>query len=76
MTFEAALPLLKKGKKLIRSNWEGSEEYIFLVTQPDFNGEAVNPYFLIKTRETPSLSQFQPTVCDVLADDWQVVAAS
>lgn len=73
MTFEAILPEIKKGKKAIRKGWGGSELYIFEVQQPTEAGEAVTPYFLIRTEETPALSMFQPTVCDILADDWALV---
>ncbi|MFC6170759.1 DUF2829 domain-containing protein [Loigolactobacillus jiayinensis] len=73
MSFNEILPLLAAGKKVIRAGWEGSEEYIFLVNDATYQGEAVNPYFLIKTDETPSLSMFQPTSCDLLATDWQLV---
>ncbi|MFD1319350.1 DUF2829 domain-containing protein [Loigolactobacillus zhaoyuanensis] len=73
MTFNEALPLLSSGKKVIRSGWGGSEQYIFLVADATYQGAAINPYFLIKTDETPSLSMFQPTSCDLLATDWQIV---
>lgn len=73
MTFEAILPALKAGKKAVRTGWGGSELYIFEVTDDTYHGEAVNPYLLIKTEEEPSLSMFQPTSCDVLTDDWQLV---
>lgn len=73
MTFEAILPEIKNGKKAIRQGWDGSELYIFEVQQPKEAGEAVTPYFLIRTKETPALSMFQPTVCDILADDWVLV---
>ncbi|AUJ31230.1 MAG: DUF2829 domain-containing protein [Liquorilactobacillus nagelii] len=70
MKFEQALPLLRQGKKLIRQSWQSGEKYIFLVDQPKHAGQAVNPYFLIKTAEIPALSMFQPTSCDLLAEDW------
>ncbi|GAF41873.1 hypothetical protein FC83_GL002640 [Agrilactobacillus composti DSM 18527 = JCM 14202] len=73
MTFEEILPEIKQGKKAIRQGWGGSELYIFEVQQPVEAGEAVTPYFLIRTKETPALSMFQPTVCDILADDWRLV---
>jgi hypothetical protein len=73
MSFNEVLPLLAAGKKVIRNGWEGSEQYIFLVNDATYHGEAINPYFLIKTDEVPSLSMFQPTSCDLLATDWQVV---
>lgn len=73
MKFNEALDALKKGKKVIRAGWGGSEEYVFEVADGKYKGEAINPYFLIKTDEKPSLSMFQPTSCDVLADDWKIV---
>ncbi|UQS81711.1 DUF2829 domain-containing protein [Bombilactobacillus folatiphilus] len=73
MTFEEALILLKQGKHLIRQGWDGSEEYIFLVQNAMYQSEPINPYFLIRTQEVPALSVFQPTDCDLLADDWKIV---
>ena len=52
MTFEEILPQIKAGQKVIRDSWTGSELYIYEVQQPLENGEAVDPYFLIKTKET------------------------
>ena len=73
MTFEEVLPELKKGKKAVRTGWGGCEEYIFVVSGDTLNGEEINPYLMIKTKENPSLSQFMPTSCDVLANDWKLV---
>lgn len=74
MTFEEVLPELKKGKKVVRTEgWGGSEEYIFVVDNDTLNGEKVNPYLMIRTKEESALSQFMPTSCDVLADDWKIV---
>ena len=69
MTFEEILPQLKAGKKAVRTKgWGDCEEYVFVVS-----GEEINPYLMIRTKEKPALSQFMPTSCDVLADDWKVV---
>ncbi|KRL86739.1 DUF2829 domain-containing protein [Ligilactobacillus apodemi] len=74
MTFEQILPALKAGKKAVRTvGWGGSEEYIFVVNDDTLHGEKINPYLMIKTKEEPALSQFMPTSCDVLADDWELV---
>lgn len=72
MTFEQILPDLKKGKKAIRTGWEGTELYIVLVSGAQFENSPVTPYFLIKTSDE-SFSAWSPTSCDVLADDWQWV---
>lgn len=74
MTFEEVLPGLKAGKKAVRTQgWGDSEEYIFVVSGDTLNGELINPYLMIRTKEQPALSQFMPTSCDVLADDWEFV---
>lgn len=74
MTFEEILPLLKKGAKIIRKNWSGTEEYVVLVAEDTFENLPVTPYLLIKTSDE-GFSSFAPTVCDILAEDWQVVEA-
>lgn len=74
MTFEEVLPALKAGKKAVRTKgWGASEEYIFVVSDDTLAGEKINPYLMIRTKEEPALSQFMPTSCDVLADDWELV---
>lgn len=72
MTFEEILPLLKKGAKIIRKGWGGFELYVELVENQQYDGAEVTPYFLIKTSDE-GFSMFSPTVCDILADDWEVV---
>lgn len=72
MTFEEMLPHLKAGKKVVRTNWEGTELWVELVHPSDFKGDHVNPYFLIKT-EDEAYSIWTPNVCDVLAEDWTIV---
>lgn len=69
MTFEEMLPLLKQGKKMVRANWEGTELWVELVDDKVFKGEVMNPYFVIKT-EDEAFSIWEPTSCDVLANDW------
>lgn len=73
MTFEEALPLLKAGRKVIRKGWPGAELYVKLVEETEHDGERLNPYFLINV-EGEGYTMFSPTVCDILADDWEVVA--
>lgn len=70
MTFEMALKELKKGKKITRKAWKSGEIGIFLLKNPSFKNGKINPMILIETVEIPKYSQFQPTSCDVLADDW------
>lgn len=72
MTFEEALTLLKNGKKVIRKGWPGAELYVKLVGESTHDGETLNPYFLINVRGE-GYTMFQPTVCDILAEDWEEV---
>ena len=72
MTFEKILPILKQGGKAIRQQCNGDEEFVIVVENQTFAGVPVTPYMLIKTT-SEGYSSFAPTVCDVLADDWQVV---
>lgn len=69
MTFEQILPLLKEGKKAVRTNWEGTELWVELVEDKTYKGEVLNPYFLIKT-EDEAFSMWSPNCCDLLAEDW------
>lgn len=72
MTFEEILPHLKKGGKAIRSGWGGAEEYIVLMEERQLEGHHLNPFFVIQV-SGEGLTMFQPTVCDILAQDWEIV---
>lgn len=68
MTFEEILPKLRQGADIIRDGWGGAEEYVKLVDPKEFEGQAITPYFLISVAGE-GFSMFQPTVCDILAED-------
>lgn len=73
MNFEQALSILKNGGKINRTGWSGAEEYVLLVNQPDtIDGVEVLPYFAIRVTGE-GYAMFQPTVCDILAEDWEIV---
>lgn len=72
MTFEEALIQLKSGQKIIRQGWGGLENYIKLVESTSLDGEVLNPYFVIHVTGE-GYTMFQPTVCDILAEDWALV---
>ncbi|GAB4073794.1 DUF2829 domain-containing protein [Barrientosiimonas marina] len=72
MTFEAILPSLKAGGKVIRTGWSGSEQYVKLIGESTYEGETLNPYMLINV-EGEGYTMFTPAVCDILADDWEMV---
>lgn len=72
MTFEEALIQLKSGQKIIRQGWGSLENYIKLVESTSLDGEVLNPYFVIHVTGE-GYTMFQPTVCDILAEDWALV---
>lgn len=72
MNFEIALTYLKSGGKVIRSGWNGAEKYIKIVKESVHDGEILNPYFVINV-EGEGYTVFTPTVCDLLAEDWEKV---
>lgn len=72
MTFEEILPHVRAGEKIIRDGWGGAELYVRLVEKQVFEGENLNPYFLINV-EGEGYTMFSPTVCDILAEDWSIV---
>lgn len=72
MTFEEVLPRLKSGERVIRKGWGGAEEYVALVPDRELDGEHLNAFFVIQVTGE-GLTMFQPTVCDILAEDWEIV---
>lgn len=72
MTFEEILPRLKAGKKVIRENWGGAELYVKLIGEGELDDLKMNPYFVINV-VGEGYTMFQPTVCDILANDWKIV---
>lgn len=72
MNFETALTNLKTGGKVIRSGWGGAEKYIKIVKESEYEGQILNPYFVINV-EGEGYTIFTPTVCDLLAEDWENV---
>ncbi|WEV60362.1 DUF2829 domain-containing protein [Streptococcaceae bacterium ESL0729] len=77
MTFEEILPGLKAGKKYVRKNWGGAENFVKLydsITLETGEKLTVTPYFLINVSgEGEGYSMWSPTPCDVLATDWVLV---
>ncbi len=72
MNFEAALKELKSGGRVIRNGWGGAEKYIKIVKEGVHDGQILNPYFVINV-EGEGYTIFTPTVCDLLAEDWEKV---
>lgn len=72
MTFEEILPQLKAGAFVKRQGWSGAEIYVRIVEEHALLEVKITPYFVILV-EGEGFSMFQPTVCDILAEDWVLV---
>lgn len=72
MKFEEILPQFKEGAKIIRQGWGGAEEYVKYIPETTIDDETMTPYFVIMVTGE-GYSMFQPTVCDILAEDWMIV---
>jgi len=86
MNFGDALALIKEGKKLQRSGWNGSGMFVylvhgstFIVNRPPLNamyaeGTEINyrPHIDLKAADG-TCGVWSPSNSDTLADDWMVV---
>ena len=86
LTFGDALHMLKTGKKVARSGWNGKGMFVFLVNGSTFQvsrapllgifpeGTEINyrPHIDIKNVDG-SISTWVPSIGDVMAEDWIVI---
>lgn len=86
LTFNEALVELKAGNKVCRSGWNGKGMFIFLVPGSTFKvnrppllgiyseGTEINyrPHIDMKGVDG-SISVWNPTCNDILAEDWEIV---
>ena len=80
MKFSKALKALKESKRVVRTGWKGGEAYVQLyrtsaviLEDDELVVRKVNPFLLIGVAGEDNLSVYQPTSCDVLAEDWKIV---
>ncbi|MFE3449639.1 DUF2829 domain-containing protein [Nonomuraea sp. NPDC059194] len=91
LDFSAALTVLKKGAKITRSGWNATGQYVVLQPGypdgiainantaeatgiPEGTVRAFRPYLMLHTADE-SFVPWQPTVSDVLAEDWMFATA-
>jgi hypothetical protein len=67
-TFSEALILLKQGKRLTRTGWNGAGQWISLQT-PDNNSKMSLPYIYMQTAQG-DLVPWLASQTDLLAEDW------
>ena len=86
--FSTALNVLKNGGKVARINWNGKGMFAYYVPKAEYpamtevgkeiaslgNGETVpyRAYLALKTVDN-DVACWQPSVSDILADDWCVI---
>lgn len=68
MNFSQALELLKSGKRIYRSGWNGKEMYLEL-QKPDENSKMTLPYIYIMTVQG-EVVPWLASQTDILAEDW------
>ena len=69
MNFEKALELLKKGKKVCRTGWNGKNMWIDL-QHPTNLSKMTLPYIYMKTADN-NLVPWLASQTDILAEDWE-----
>ncbi len=71
MTFGSALSLLKKNRRLARAGWNGSGQFIQIVT-PEPDDLMDLPFIYIQTVQKQRVP-WLASQTDLLAEDWQVL---
>lgn len=72
LTFGAALELLKSGKKVARTGWNGRGMWLELQV-PDVNSKMTQPYVYFNVPDCEEGMRRIPYVCttiDMLSEDW------
>ena len=86
MNFGQALELLKQGKKVCRTNWNGKNQFVYLVPADryiakteaakqiaDKDGKvSYRAYMALRTAQG-DVATWVPSVSDCLAEDWKEV---
>ncbi len=85
LNFGDALKAVKAGQRITRLSWQGKDMFVYLVpaasyvphtpvARAHFGGQSVpyNAYFALKGADD-TVSPWQPSGNDALADDWHVV---
>ncbi len=68
VSFESALTMLKKNKKMSRLGWNGPGQHVEMVT-PDLLSNISRPYLCIQNAQGDRLP-WLPSQMDILATDW------
>lgn len=71
LTFSAALVLIKAGKRVARSGWNGADQYVKMQI-PNKLSKMRMPYCYLKNTQG-MLVPWVPSQGDLFAEDWQQV---
>lgn len=71
MDFSQALVLIKQGKRLTRTGWNGKGMTVE-IQRPDEHSKMTLPYLFIRTTDKKNVP-WVASVTDLLAEDWEVV---
>jgi hypothetical protein len=71
MTFGEAIIILKRGRKVARSGWNGKNMYLELQV-PDENSKMTLPYIYMFTAQQ-DLVPWLASQTDILSNDWELV---
>ncbi len=71
ISFGLTIEVLKKGKKVTRTGWNGKNMWLEL-QMPDENSKMSLPYIYMHTA-CDNLVPWLASQTDILADDWQIV---
>ena len=78
MDFGKAIRLLKDGKKVARSGWNGKGMYLYLKRFPSYNDEIVSNFYeyciVMFTADKKHQPGWLASQTDILAEDWVEVA--
>ena len=80
MDFSEALRHIKNRSRMARNGWNGNGMWVILLDEKDydveayarFNTQSLSPFIAIRTAGG-SMVPWQPSIGDVLANDWYIV---
>ena len=81
LTFGEALIFLKHGKTLARKEWKGKGIGVYLYSPNALSmsvdqmkdNSYIMPHFRIWNKDSKTVNSWDPSICDILADDWIIL---
>lgn len=73
MTFGLAIEAMRKGLKVARSEWNGEDQWVATIRNPNDGSEMQRPYFYLSPVDGQTIIPWVPCVNDILSEDWMIV---